>query len=357
MKILKRIFIILNIIAAILLVLCYFAPVLDPEKYPAFAGLGLIFPFLIFLNLLFIIFWLLIDMKFSLLSLITIFAGWNAFSGIIGLKLPTAKPVNENSLQVMSYNIRALSKLTTYPTASFEQNKEKLEFFLKEIGKPQILCLQETTNPNIKFFLNSLNYPYYIRNTGFNSRAAILSEYPIKNNGRIQFDQGNGDGVWADIKIEDEIYRVYSVHLHSNTISTDADRMLTDQNLKTDKALKGARGMFVKYRIAAGLRLAQAEKLRNHIRSSPYKVIVCGDFNDTPQSYVYKYLADSLTDTFKEKGIGFGTTWAGSLPGLKIDYILVSPALQPLSHQILRRQFSDHYPLLCELKLPPVGAK
>ena len=42
MKILKRIFIILNIIAAILLVLCYFAPVLDPEKYPAFAGLGLI---------------------------------------------------------------------------------------------------------------------------------------------------------------------------------------------------------------------------------------------------------------------------------------------------------------------------
>lgn len=353
MKIIKKIIIVLNILAGVLLVLCYFAPLMNPEQYPIFAALGLIFPFLIFLNLFFIIFWLFSDMKFSLISLLLILSGWNAFSGIIGLKLPAEKLKDDHSLLLMSYNIRALSKLKSYPTSNFNENKEKLEYFLKENGRPQLLCLQETTVPNIKFFISNLGYPYYIRNTGYNSRSAILSDFPIKNNGRIAFDIGNGDAIWADILIKNEIFRVYSVHLHSNTISLDADRMLTQEEIKTNKAIESARGMFKKYQIAASLRLAQAQKLRNHIRSSPYKVILCGDFNDTPQSYVYKYLSDSLSDTFKEKGIGFGTTWAGSLPGLKIDYVMVSPDILTLSHQILRRQFSDHYPLLCELKILP----
>jgi len=351
-KILKYILISLNVVAVLLLLLCYFSPLVDPQKSEIFGMLGLIFPFLIIVNLIFVILWLFVDMKFSLLSLIMIFIGWNSFSGIIGLKLPNKVTIDDNAIKIMSYNIRALSKLTNYPTLNFSENKEKFSYFLRENGVPDILCLQETTLPNMKFFENELGYRFFTRYPGFNSNTAILSKYRIKNMGRIDFDRGNGDCVWADILIRDSLYRFYSVHLHSNTISLDADRLLDTHKLDTERTYRGVRGMFVKYRYASRIRYEQALKVKNHINSSPYPVILCGDFNDTPQSYIYHELSAHLSDSFKERGIGFGTTWAGNLPGLKIDYILTSPSIRTEEHLILRRPFSDHYPIVSTLKLP-----
>jgi endonuclease/exonuclease/phosphatase family metal-dependent hydrolase len=350
MKVIRISVLIANIIAALLLLLCYFSPYFDPEYYWPFGILGLIFPFLIMLNLLFVLFWIFFRLKYSLISLIIILVGWNSFRGVIGLNLPEEKQDTSNSFRVMSYNIRALSKLKTYPTKNFKENQEKLNFYLRENTVADVLCLQETTKPNVTFFENELGYDYFIRYPGYNSRTCILSKFPIIHDGTISFDHGYGDAVWADIEIVDTIIRFYSVHLHSNTISLDADNLLSQSEIQTQQALKGARGMFTKYRFATRIRYEQAKKLKKHIDSSPYPVVLCGDFNDTPQSYVYHVLNQNLKDTFKERGIGFGTTWAGSLPGLKIDYILCSNSFLTINHQILRRPFSDHYPIISTLK-------
>jgi endonuclease/exonuclease/phosphatase family metal-dependent hydrolase len=76
--------------------------------------------------------------------------------------------------------------------------------------------------------------------------------------------------------------------------------------------------------LAFAMRARQAEILREHIAASPHPVIVCGDFNDTPLSYSYRLMSKGLKDSFMEKGWGLGTTYAGALPALRIDYILCS---------------------------------
>ena len=72
-------------------------------------------------------------------------------------------------------------------------------------------------------------------------------------------------------------------------------------------------------------------------------VIICGDFNDTPLSYIYRTFAHQRKDSFCEQGIGFGTTYAGNIPALRIDYILTDPIFQIETHEVYRFKVSDHY--------------
>ena len=71
--------------------------------------------------------------------------------------------------------------------------------------------------------------------------------------------------------------------------------------------------------------------------------------NDTPISYAYAQLTQQLKDSFRVRAFGLGTTYAGSLPLLRIDYILSSKLLKIRSHQVLSANFSDHYPILSRL--------
>jgi endonuclease/exonuclease/phosphatase family metal-dependent hydrolase len=102
---------------------------------------------------------------------------------------------------------------------------------------------------------------------------------------------------------------------------------------------------------ATRIRAAQAEKLRDFIRKSPHPVIICGDFNDTPNSYVYKVVSAGMRDTFRDRGFGLGTTFGGGLPLLRIDYILTDTGISVLSCETIHnRVFSDHYPVVVHLQ-------
>ena len=81
-------------------------------------------------------------------------------------------------------------------------------------------------------------------------------------------------------------------------------------------------------------------------------LVVCGDFNDTPNSYVYALISEGLADTFRKKGMGVGTTFAGALPMLRIDYILTEQSLATYSCRVVRKEISDHY-----LVLAAIGAE
>ena len=71
--------------------------------------------------------------------------------------------------------------------------------------------------------------------------------------------------------------------------------------------------------------------------------------NDTPSSYAYGQLSDNLKDAFIERGLGFGSTYAGSLPLLRIDYIFASPKAHIERFEVLPYQISDHYPIYARL--------
>lgn len=81
-------------------------------------------------------------------------------------------------------------------------------------------------------------------------------------------------------------------------------------------------------------------------------VVVCGDFNATPLSPVYRALARGLRDVRLgvRKKIG---TWPSARPLLRIDHMFVSPEFRVLSCGVTQtadsRVASDHLPLVAEL--------
>ena len=92
-------------------------------------------------------------------------------------------------------------------------------------------------------------------------------------------------------------------------------------------------------------RAEQARELSLSIEKSPYPVILCGDFNDTPVSYSYRTISKNLEDCYGKAGRGFWTTYAGPIPGLRIDFILHSPSLSTKGFLTQKVRLSDHYPV------------
>ena len=79
-------------------------------------------------------------------------------------------------------------------------------------------------------------------------------------------------------------------------------------------ALKLARGY--------QFRSQQVEIVRNQLDSSTYPVIICGDFNDVPNSYTYFRIKGDRKDAFTQAGRGIGRTFWNIAPTLRIDYIM-----------------------------------
>ena len=98
-------------------------------------------------------------------------------------------------------------------------------------------------------------------------------------------------------------------------------------------------------------RPVQVDKVFSHIEQCPVETFVCGDFNDNPMSYTYYRMTRGRTDTFVEAGHGFGATFAGLWPMLRIDYVLFPDRFHARSHEIPRLPYSDHYPVVTEIVL------
>ena len=90
----------------------------------------------------------------------------------------------------------------------------------------------------------------------------------------------------------------------------------------------------------------QAKVLHAFIKSSPYPVIVTGDFNDTPVSYSYRKVRKGLSDSFVKTGYGAGFTYKGKYPSNRIDYILHDSKLKPTWFSVMKEKYSDHYPVM-----------
>jgi endonuclease/exonuclease/phosphatase family metal-dependent hydrolase len=105
-----------------------------------------------------------------------------------------------------------------------------------------------------------------------------------------------------------------------------------------------------RFRDALKKRAKQVEIVTNHILNSPYPVIVCGDFNDSPISYNYRQMRRNLNDAFIEAGAGVGHTYKGFFPSFRIDYILYNQEFKATSYSSPRIVFSDHYPVVATLR-------
>ena len=94
-------------------------------------------------------------------------------------------------------------------------------------------------------------------------------------------------------------------------------------------------------------RAQQADLIDSMVSVTPYKVIVCGDFNSVSYEYPYKKIGKHLSNAFEEKGNGLGVTRYGNPFPIRIDNQFFSKELKIESFETLNNlRYSDHVPLI-----------
>ena len=88
---------------------------------------------------------------------------------------------------------------------------------------------------------------------------------------------------------------------------------------------------------------------RKEIKASPYPAVVCGDFDDIPNSYAYFTVKGDLQDAFLKRGSGFGATFRRISPTLRIDYIMADRRFSVKQYTRIKVPYSDHYPIIADL--------
>ncbi|MCE2789008.1 MAG: endonuclease/exonuclease/phosphatase family protein [Saprospiraceae bacterium] len=345
---LQRLFLFVNIALVTGTFLAYLAPHIDPETTWVVAFFGLFYPLFLVGNVLFIILWFWIKPRLALLSVACLALGWSEFSSFIGFHSTIPSDGNKE-LRITSYNIS--NGLYGY-SRSKDNRKEKREAFveyLHEFDSTDVFCLQEVREYGYDIIRKS--FPAYkLHHTG--KGAIILSRFPILKKGEIDFGTITNSCLWADVNTGFDTIRFYSFHLQSNQISIDAENLSNQSEIDQKKTWYDIKGMLRKFKNRHITRSRQAEKIAAHAKKSPHPVVLSGDLNDPPQSYTYQVLSRLGKDSFCEKGRGLGTTYAGKIPLLRIDYIFSDHDFSVVDFEIHKEQFSDHFAVSTTLEWP-----
>jgi endonuclease/exonuclease/phosphatase family metal-dependent hydrolase len=358
----------LNLVALLGLLLSYLALFVSPEHFWMLAFMGLGYPVFLIINLFFFFYWLVIQWKKALFSGILLLAGIYKINDLYHFGKPTDRDTilsyraADSSLHIMSYNVR-LFDLYNWTNNKLTRNKI-MDVIRKE--QADILCFQEFFYDDTNEF-NTLDTLLEIQPARYKHVAhtatvkkvnhwgiATLSRYPIINKGIIPFkDSTDNISIFSDIKAYGDTFRIYNLHLESVRFRKgdyEALKTITGNEDNTD--LEGPQRIIERMRRAYIRRARQTDVISEHIAQSPHPVVICGDFNDTPNSYTYHQISKGLNDAFREAGSGVGTTYIGMIPFLRIDYILYSKdRFEPLYFKVIRKKLSDHYPVVSTLKL------
>jgi len=348
--IIRGAFIFINVLLAGSTILAYVSPHIDPSSTYVFSFFGLLYPFLLVFNLLFILLWLFTKKRFAFISLFTIVLGFSHVSSFVGFNGESDDNTNQ-ALHILSFNLQSVNPIQKKNGSFLEKERKNFIAQMRDQGLPTIFCSQETSYKGYQLLRDSFNYDHTVKGEEYGT--AILSRLPILNSGEIDLKTGDvSSAIWSDILTETDTLRIYNIHLRSNLISKPTTKMLEEADLQSSKTWNSVRGILSNYKNSTTIRAQQAQIIAKHASESPYKTVICGDLNDTPLSHVYSIMAANKKDSFKQAGCGIGTTYAGVIPALRIDYILTDDRLDIIDHQIHKGDYSDHYPISAQIVLP-----
>lgn len=341
------------------LLLTVLAPYISPQVFVLPALCTLAFPLWIVSNIFFIVFWSFVRRRFLIPSVIALILAIFPFRQYYAFGEIQRAAQNGDSIKVMSYNVRSFD---LYDWTHNEQTREKIFRFL-ESKKPNIAGFQEFYSSNNRNFTNVKdirsrlglkNYFFHVSAAHDNERwgIALFTKFPIVDTGIVEFQHPTENAcIYADVKLPGKVVRVFCVHLQSVQLNT-MDYKYLDSLGNREPDVKSTKNILSKLVRAYKIRAKQSEAVHDAIAESPYPVIVCSDFNDTPISYAYHTISDSLQDAFLSAGYGVGATYNGfTFPFYRIDYILTSPEFQVKSFACDQVKYSDHYPVSATLTL------
>ncbi|HLY71074.1 MAG TPA: endonuclease/exonuclease/phosphatase family protein [Puia sp.] len=367
----RRIFIIVNVIVVFLFLLACTNPFLHPNTWWFISLLGLIFPLLLVLLILFLLFWLFFAKRhWAILSLITLIIGWQNIHAFFAFNMLSSfnHQKADSALRVITWNVRRFDEFTSRKPGD---HRIKMLDFLKE-QNGDVLCLQEFFEShnakefatNIPFIQKELNYPYYFFSYDYRryddmyeSGVIIFSKFPITDSLQIHYKtkdniKATESLIGVDLNVNGKTVRVFTTHLQSVLFSNKEFRDLEIIKNVQDSTIEASKSIVKKLKRAYGFRGGQADIVRQQLDKSPFPAIICGDFNDVPNSYTYFHIRGDLQDAFIKKGFGVGRSYVHISPTLRIDYIFADKKFTVLQSEKFNLPYSDHHPVIADLQLP-----
>ena len=387
-----------TVILAILLMLSGFVPTISPETNSWLPLLGLAFPVFFALMVVAFFYWLLQGKWRSLFALsclllnlgqASLYIQWNdlnaetqgsknASNGLEN-KQEGDGPVNKEALDM---NAKKL-KIITYNTQLFGlyQNESSVDIvnteympamdsFLQVLKKENadVVCLQEVYAKAgglkaLALFLKAEGgYDHSQTYTLSELRPygmIVLSKYAIKRWKPLPLGSNTGNmAMWFDIEIPSEYaflrnaqIRIYNLHLQSFRFAKKDYEVMQKQKEQKEIDLEGSKGIISRLRLGYQRRAQQVGIVKQSVLNCDLPKVICGDFNDIPVSYSYRQLSAGMRDAFVEAGRGLETTYKGSMPSFRIDYVLFDNPMRALNYKSIKEVPSDHKLLVAELQV------
>ncbi len=337
------------LIITVLLMIFTFTGIFGGEVQPAGntarAMLVYALPVLIIGNVIFLIYWLIMRRwHWALIPFITLLCCIPYIGTLYQFGSLDEDADKKPGIKIASYNVAMFSRETSGFIAQdilSEMKKQKVD----------IVCFQEY-NDHSGDKKNSDSYkdyfPYMVVGE---SDMVIYSRFPIKNFKNLNFEMTNNSAMWAEIDVNGQIIRVYNAHLETTGINSTIHRAAKVEARGVEVEGNALiRAFYGNYTLGMIARSGQANVLAMDMRESEAPIIVCGDFNDVPYSYVYNTMLGDKVDGFTECGSGFMYTFRGN-KAVRIDYIFHDKGMEGLSYYKRELSYSDHYPVFMKIAL------
>lgn len=358
-----------TVLIGFFLVAATFACYVSPNSLPIASLITLGYPIILGINMLVLLFWVIQRNKIAFVPLFFMIVTYGAIAIYfpINFGAKSAKG-SDNNLSVLTYNTHSFNQLSPHtpknPNGAIECIKGfdadivliqefavKGMYYNHKINREKFLYPEEVDSAFLKI------YPYCDKNLHSNRYSytglALYSKYPITNVVNLFPDKEVNGAMVYTLHVNGRDITIINVHLESNKLSSD-DRDLfytiTSNIDKSNLFYKDAKDRLLdKFMEAAKKRADQSKIISDYIATlHTDNLIVCGDFNDTPNSYSYNTIRGHLQDAYCDTGFGIGITYNQDRFYFRIDHILYGAALSPTYSKIDKNMSSDHYPLYAE---------
>lgn len=352
MKIFRIILLVINVLLAVGLLLTTLAPSVAPSRsiIPSLMAFG--YMPLLAVNAAMVLLWLLMGKWHFIWSAAAIAVRWSfvgLFLQVGGNSKVPERDEHPQMFTVMSYNVHMFHGKAD--RASQTDTNAAAFINLVRDNNPDLLCLMEYSSGNkvrVTDSLTSLGYNHYHGAHGSNtspSGTVVFSKMPITYVKRIDHNM-----LLVELMHDEQHLRLCCVHLDSYALDStnreEIEQLLHGEVKSESQTLDKVKETIRKHESE------WEEKLEPVVSESSLPMLLAGDFNDIPSSWLYAQVSKYLNDTYRDKGIGICRTYNGNgFPHFRIDYIFHSKEFQTLSYKRIKTDISDHYPVITSLEL------
>ncbi len=356
MRLLKTIplaiFIAINLLMVVAMNLCAYTSCLPPQDYPQYSYFGLMFPVFLAANVVFVFFWLVFKWRWASLPLVGMVLCASSVRAYFPVNFSSEPPAG--CIKVLSYNVMAFGNGNPI---SWEENPI-LKYLLA--SEADVICLQEAKKTFIDKALDSIEsvYPYHHFQLETDNYIACFSKFPIDSVTKIDYPTTTNHSYAYELRVGKKTMLLINNHLESYRLSSEDkdDYKSIIKNYKhPEQNDSETKYISLTEKIAGhdSIRGLQVDSVVQFVeQNSERHIILCGDLNATPVSYIHHRLTSCLNDAYTRSGNGPGISYNRSGMYFRLDHIFVSPNIVAYGAKVDNSiRHSDHYPIFCFVKL------